>query len=177
MPSSFGSSQVVEKLYFENNDIECVPYWFSRMTSIKELSVANNSLTDEPFTDEFCNSSIAIQKIEAGANYILSISKLFGNLKSLELIHFGSTISELERSNFQNGNWIKELPASFCMLANLKKANLNENQIQQLPDDFGNLTSLEWLDLGQNLLKILPTSFSNLKNLEYLYKEYIFVAD
>jgi len=60
----------------------------------------------------------------------------------------GSLIDELERREWQNGNWIWKLPLNFGSLRALQHANLNENQICELPSDFGCLTLLEWLDLG-----------------------------
>jgi Leucine-rich repeat (LRR) protein len=65
------------------------------------------------------------------------------------MFHVGSVIDELERANFQNGNWIWELPSTFGHLVSLRHANLNENQLSYLPENFGNLVNLEWLDLGE----------------------------
>ena len=105
---------------------------------------------------------------QVGANFIASLADNFGNMTCLEYLHFGSTISELERSNFQNGNWIVKLPDSMCALKNLEKLNMNENQIAELPDLFGDLGKLSYLDLGQNMLVTLPRSFCRLCSLEYL---------
>jgi Leucine-rich repeat (LRR) protein len=78
-----------------------------------------------------------------------SLPDSFGCLENLEKLSLGSVIDELERRNFQNGNWISYLPYSFCDLINLKEIHLDENQIHELPDDFGNLINLEYLDIGR----------------------------
>nr|KAG5714713.1 hypothetical protein BaRGS_000201 [Batillaria attramentaria] len=67
----------------------------------------------------------------------------FGELESLEFVHFGSMLDEIERSNWVNGNWLQQLPASFPQLRMLTTLRLDENQIQFLPDDFGQLCNLE----------------------------------
>lgn len=159
---------LLEKLYLENNTIEIIPSWISRLKFLEELTVSDNILCNEPFDKEFCGNLTNLRKLEAGTNFIATLAENIGSMDKLKLIHLGSTISELERSNFQNGNWIKKLPDSFCELKNLVSLNANENQIDKLPDMFGNLKLLTSLDLGQNMLEYLPASFTSLVNLEYL---------
>ena len=77
------------------------------------------------------------ETVRAGDNFMESLSDKFGNLINLETLHLGSTIPELEGSNFQNGNWIKILPDLICDLRKLTKMNINENQIASLPKCFG----------------------------------------
>ncbi|KAJ7362033.1 hypothetical protein OS493_013121 [Desmophyllum pertusum] len=108
-----------------------------------------------------------------------------GELKKLEKLQLGSTICELERRAYQNGNWLFTLPCSFGWMVNLQKLHLDENQLCELPENFGSLVNLEWLilvkslakvclplfvyltssgtfSLSQNYLKTLPDNFGNL---------------
>ena len=152
----------------ENNNLKFLPDWITDIPQLEELYLSDNAVTNELFDEQFCESAANLRILEAGANYMDSISERFGLLTKLEQVHFGSTISELERSHFQNGNWMTRLPDSFCDLKHLFKANLNENQLHSLPDEFGSLHSLTWLDLGQNMLRHLPSTFCELTNLEFL---------
>eukprot|EP00111_Clytia_hemisphaerica_P023794 TCONS_00070117-protein len=152
----------------ENNTFKYFPFWFCDLPKIEEMYLSDNSVTLEPFDDEFCSNAPNLRILEAGANYMSSISEKFGLLSKLEQVHFGSTIPELERSHFQNGNWMVKLPDSFCELKHLNKANINENQLNCLPERFGELESLTWLDLGQNMIRHLPSTFCELRNLEFL---------
>ena len=106
LPDSFASSSNIEKLYLENNSIKSLPNWFSNLTRLEELTISDNSLFKEQFGDGFCMNSKCLKLLEAGANFMESLSDIFGNLINLETLHLGSTTSELERSNFQNGNWL-----------------------------------------------------------------------
>ncbi|XP_065659772.1 leucine-rich repeat protein lrrA isoform X2 [Hydra vulgaris] len=168
LPETLSCAKTIEKLFLENNMLKIVPLWFHELQNLEELSIHDNELQHQPFDNLFCKSCLKLKKLEAGANFIFSLPPHFGSLTNLDYLHLGSTKNELERSHFQNGNWITTLPDSFCELFKLKKLNINENQIELLPLQFGELKSLTWLDLGQNMLRVLPPSFCELTNLEFL---------
>eukprot|EP00794_Sanderia_malayensis_P009080 gene9080-10049_t len=168
LPETMLSAKVFEKLCFDKNDLRELPAWFSELESIEELSVNDNELADKPFVEDFCKVALQISSLSAGRNYISSLPENIGMLKKLTDLHLGSTMFELERSNFQSGNWLSRIPESFVELVNLKKVHLDENQITELPCKIGNLVNLEWLDLGQNQLENLPDSICQLGKLTYL---------
>ena len=87
--------------------------------------------------------------LDLGGNFISHLPDTLGELKHLEKIHLGSVIDELERRNFQNGNWLWSLPENFGNLTSLREANIDENQLESLPQNFGELVNLEWLNLGE----------------------------
>ena len=96
-----------------------------------------------------CLFSRSLRELTIGANSIRALPESFGRLVGLARLHIGSTMPELERRNYQNGNWMPRLPANFASLGALTWACLNENQISLLPENFGDLVNLEWLDLGR----------------------------
>ncbi|XP_028395378.1 LOW QUALITY PROTEIN: leucine-rich repeat protein SHOC-2-like [Dendronephthya gigantea] len=168
LPDNFHSAAVIESLYLDNNILGVLPGWFGQLSSIICLSLNDNKLQGSPFPNIFpMVSKNTLKKLEMGGNAISHLPKSIGELCQLEELHIGSTICELERRHFQNGNWIRELPESFGQLYSVKKLYLDENQIAKLPDSFGNLFCLSWIDLGQNMLSHLPDTFCNLTLLEY----------
>ena len=168
LPSNFPSAEILKKLILDKNKLKCVPDWFGDLKSIEELSIDDNELCNEAFTKDFCNSASIITKLSAGRNYLTKLPENIGNLNKLTWLHLGSTMHELERGNFQSGNWLSLIPDSFTELSSLKRLRLDENQITSLPDNFGHLKKLEWLDLGQNQLVCLPESICELQALSYL---------
>ncbi|XP_072044102.1 uncharacterized protein [Amphiura filiformis] len=166
LPDPFESAVTLERLYLISNDIHRVPGWIGNMPNLTELSFRDNQLGDSPFSEAFGSVSIQLESFDISGNFIKSLPSTIGNMKGLQTLHMGSVIGELERRNFQNGNWIPQLPDSFGELVNLKELRADENQLSELPEKFGQLVHLEFIDLGQNMLLSLPNSFSQLKSLK-----------
>lgn len=166
-PTDLKGAHLLRKIYADANQICSIPDWFSLCVNLEELSIRDNMLHHNPFPPNFGDVCKKLRRFDLGGNFMSALCDSFGNLEALEYVHLGSVIDELERSNFQNGNWMMHLPNNFGLLLNLREAHLDENQLAQLPDNFGCLVNLEWLDLGQNQLTDLPESFGNLRALRY----------
>ena len=148
LPSRFKSCRSLRQLFVAKNRLHALPDWFSDMPQLEGLVLNDNQLVESPFPENFGDVSVKLKTLEIAGNYVRRLPESLGRLFHLQRIHVGSMIDELERRDFQNGNWIWKLPSNFGTLIALRHANLNENQICELPSDFGNLALLEWLDLG-----------------------------
>ncbi|PIK61715.1 hypothetical protein BSL78_01345 [Apostichopus japonicus] len=167
LTTSLASTERLKTFHAGHNRLEGLPQWTSKLKSIETYSVKDNVLLGRPFEDEFCESAKeTLITFDLAGNFIEYLPSNLGILSKVEFLHVGSIIPELERSNFQNGNWIMNLPENVGEMVSLTKLRLDENQFDRLPDSFGNLVNLEFLDLGQNRLRHLPDSFCNLKSLK-----------
>jgi len=148
LPSRFKSCRSLQQLFLAKNSLRALPDWFSDMPELEELVLSDNQLMESPFPENLGDVCVKLKTFEIAGNYVRRLPESLGRLSFLQRIHIGSLIDELERRDFQNGNWIWKLPVNFGCLIALRHANLNENQLCELPSAFGNLVLLEWLDLG-----------------------------
>jgi len=148
LPSRFRSCRQLRQLFIGKNSLYMLPNWFCDMPELEELVLNGNQLVESPLPENFGDTSVKLRTFEIAGNYVRHLPESLGRLSCLQRIHIGSLIDELERREWQNGNWIWKLPANFGSLRALRHANLNENQISELPTDVGCLVLLEWLDLG-----------------------------
>ncbi|XP_031567584.1 leucine-rich repeat-containing protein 1-like [Actinia tenebrosa] len=166
LPNEFKSAEILQYFYVVNNLIKILPPWFEKLYSIIELNLSDNELIDMALPPEFCSASgKTLLSLDLSGNKMTELPNNMGELKNLATFHLGSTICELERRAFQNGNWLKELPDTFSQVTFLAKLHLDENQLVCLPESFGDLVNLEWLDVSQNRINQLPDSFCLLKKL------------
>ncbi|XP_041363657.1 leucine-rich repeat protein soc-2-like [Gigantopelta aegis] len=168
LPKHCRSKTTLKKFYADVNCLAELPEWISDLPSLVELSLKDNKLTKKPISDRFGNRCKHLTVLDIGGNFMTELPESIGSMTKLECLYAGSVIDELERRNFQNGNWISYVPQSLCSLLSLRELRLDENQLNGLPEDFGHLVSLEFLDLGQNLIHDLPESFGSLKKLRVL---------
>jgi len=169
LPDKFQSAKVIESFFMEKNYLKTLPSWFDSLFSIVNLGLADNQLIGSPLPDSFGTvSGNSLKSLDLSANNMSQLPDSIGELKNLEKLQLGSTISELERRAFQNGNWLRTLPSTFGWMVNLQKLHLDENQLVELPENFGSLVNLEWADFGQNRLESLPQSFCSLRKLWFL---------
>ncbi|XP_022092464.1 leucine-rich repeat protein SHOC-2-like isoform X1 [Acanthaster planci] len=162
----FDSCHCLEKLFLTGNRLSTLPDWIGKLPKLQEISLRDNQLAAKPLPEAFGESSReGLMYLDMSGNFVMELPSTLGLLTHLDFLHLGSVIGELERRNFQNGNWIERLPDNFGNLTLLRELRAEENQLSCLPENFGDLVSLEFLDLGQNLLRRLPDSFSKLKNL------------
>ncbi|CAH3020454.1 unnamed protein product, partial [Porites evermanni] len=169
LPESFQSAGVIESFFMEKNYVKTLPSWCGSLCNIVNLGMADNQLVGNPLPDNFGSvSGKSLRTLDLSGNNISQLPDSVGELKHLEKLQLGSTICELERRAFQNGNWLHSLPNSFGWMINLQKLHLDENLLTELPENFGSLENLEWADFGQNRLRKLPESFCSLTRLWFL---------
>ena len=152
LPSKFQSCHSLEKFYADFNILQLLPDWISDLNNVIEFSVKDNQFQYQALPDSFPPKCKRLKHLDMGGNFMSKLPDSLGELQDLEYLHLGSVIGELERRNFQNGNWIADIPESVCDLKNLRELYIDENQITELPVNFGSLSSLETLDLGKRQL-------------------------
>ena len=148
LPENCMFSNTLESLYVERNELQLLPYWINNVPSCERISFRDNQIISKPFTEEFGDNNQSVIFLDITGNYIEELPSTIGGLNQLDILKLGSTFKEIERNNFQNGNWIRYIPESFVQLSNLTILLADENHIRELPDDFGDLRSLKFLDLG-----------------------------
>jgi Leucine-rich repeat (LRR) protein len=112
----FSSTVTLKKLFLDRNRISSLPDWVSQLDNIEELCASDNHLFQQALTEKFGTTCKKVKVLDLGGNFMSSLPDSFGCLENLEKLSLGSVIDELERRNFQNGNWISYLPYSFCDL-------------------------------------------------------------
>ena len=151
LSSTFASARVLEKLFLSENFLTYLPDWMGNMPHIQEISAEDNRLTGNIIPEEFGLNCQELKVLNLAGNYVSELPASIGYLSSLESLHLGSCIDELERRAYQNGNRITTLPDTFCQLSKLRFLRLDENKLTSVPEDIGLLTSLDHLDLGRAL--------------------------
>ena len=168
LPSKFHSCHSLEKFYVDFNLLQVLPDWISSLNSVIEFSVKDNQFQSQTLPETFPLNCKRLKHLDMGGNFMSKLPDSLGELQNLEYLHLGSVIGELERRNFQNGNWLPDVPKSICDLKGLRELYLDENQLSELPADFGNLSSLDTIDLGKTCLFIsgllIRTLFFSLVN-------------
>ncbi|XP_033630181.1 leucine-rich repeat-containing protein 40-like isoform X1 [Asterias rubens] len=163
----FKSCHCLKKLYLTGNRLTVLPVWIGELPKLQELSLRDNQLEHKALPESFGETSRnTLRHLDISGNFQTELPSTLGLLVHLDFLHMGSVIGELERQNFQNGNWIARFPENFGNLHLLRELHAEENQLNCLPENFGDLASLEFLDLGQNMLRQLPESFCELKSLQ-----------
>jgi len=155
LPSHFNSCYCVEKLYFESNLLYSLPDWISDLTNVVEFSFKDNQFQGQAISDQFPHNCQKLKHFDMSGNFMNKLPEDLGAMRNVKFIHLGSVIGELERRNFQNGNWLATIPDSICQLTLLRELYMDENQISQLPNSFGELVSLEILDLGMYNIELM----------------------
>lgn len=153
LPKHCRSCNTLKKFYAESNLLADLPNWIDDLTEVVELSLKNNQFQHQTLSNNFGKNSNHMKLLDVSGNFMSQLPESIGELTSLEFCHFGSYIGELERRNFQNGNWISYIPNTFCELLNLRELHFDENQLRELPDDFGKLVNLEYLDVGMFVIR------------------------
>lgn len=149
LPSHCSSCNSLQKVYADSNLLQMLPPWVSDLKNVVEFSVKDNQFQHQTLPDTFPKACKRLKHLDMSGNFMSDLPYSLGELEELEFLHLGSVIGELERRNFQNGNWIAKIPDSICYLTKLKELHIDENQLNDLPANFGELISLEILDLGK----------------------------
>ncbi|XP_070185155.1 leucine-rich repeat protein SHOC-2-like [Littorina saxatilis] len=165
LPLTCSSQRTLKKFYGGMNMLTGFPFWVGRLPELTDLCLKENNITGNCLPDDIGQVCKKLRYLDLCGNHLTELPESFGELESLEFVHFGSMLDELERKDYINGNWLRQLPRSFPQLTALTKLRLDENHLQFLPDDIGRLCNLEYLNLGQNILHDVPESFGELQSL------------
>ena len=166
LPDAFASCCRLRCGFFGVNCLGHVPAWIGCMPRIEELDLSDNRLLGDALPSRFGENLNRLKYFNLAGNQLTVLPDTFALLESLEDLRLGSTIPELERRDFQNGNWLRVFPDGFGHLSKLKHLQADENRIVELPKSFGaSLQLLTYVDLAQNTLAALPDSFCDLAGL------------
>jgi hypothetical protein len=127
-----------------------------RLTALKELRLANNSLTTLP--DELANCK-SLVFLDIGSNQMTALPQVIGKLSSLEKLDI-------------RYNGLTEFPEVVLELNNLWYLQMWGNYLTGLPESLGKLTKLKELYLKDNRLAMLPHSITKMKSLTYIDYNY-----
>jgi len=165
-------------IVWPSSGIESLPQSIGDLTSLTELNLKDNKLTDLPNTTGKLQS---LKSIGLASNSFSEIPSVLLNLAKLE---------ELDIS----GNSIKTIPEGFktlklfaaqhnqienvsvlCKIPTLTYLRLCDNKLSEVPDCFSGLKNLKLLTLGMNQLTDLPnlTALTALKELVLASNSYI----
>ena len=148
LPDNCQFGATLEYLYVERNELISLPKWINNLPVCEKMSFRGNAICGTPFTEEFGENNQNIRLLDLTGNNIEELPQTIGELLQLKVLKLGSMLKEIERSNFQNGNWIKVIPESFVQLSSLTQLHFDENHLMTLPDSVGELRSLTFLNLG-----------------------------
>ncbi|XP_062510631.1 leucine-rich repeat protein lrrA-like [Corticium candelabrum] len=169
MPNQLVSSYCLQSVFLNDNLLTVMSEWFSNTSQLQELDISNNSLEGDALPQAFGLQSPNVQFLSLAGNHVTRLPESLCNMSHLRELKLGSTIPEIDRRAFQNGNWLHSLPEEFGGLVSLERLWLDENKLNCLPQSFGSLSHLTFVDMCQNLLSELPDSFCNLSALVTLY--------
>jgi internalin A len=128
-----------------------VPDWIIEFTSLEELVIYDNPLTDFP---------IKITEMTSLRRLIINDAKLAAVPPEI------GRLSQLEALGLANNN-IDELPVEICNLKDLKALDLGANRLGSLPS-LDSLSRLTHLYLWKNNFSEIPSQLRALKKLEVL---------
>lgn len=165
LPDHLESPHSLQSIYLNDNKLTDVPKWLSYTPVVEELDISNNSLQGDALPAAFGLHSPNMQVLEIAGNHLTKLPDSLCSMSKLRELKLGSTIPELDRRAFQNGNWLSTLPEGFGKLSNLERLWVDENKLKILPNSFGHLCHLTFVDMCQNLLSILPDSICKLSSL------------
>lgn len=156
-----------------------LPGDIGKLTALRELRLANNSLSNLP--DEMANLTSLIF-LDLGSNGMSALPPVIGQIKSLEKIDirynaievFPEVLYELPNLWYLQmwGNYQTSLPESFGKLSKLKELYLKDNRLAMLPHAIVGIKSLVYIDYNYNrICAPYPDVDTWLKKKDKEYKE------
>lgn len=158
---------MLEVLNLDNNNIEEIPDQIDNLKNLTELNLGMNPIAYLP--DSFSNLNKLTDLNLTLDPIIEHLPDNFGdliNLRTIKLNNIENIRHQLK--NVWARNKLRNLPASFAKLGQLKELDIYALKIKELPDDIGNLTNLVSLRVEKTYLESLPDSLFDLKKLRHL---------
>ena len=146
------TAENIEMLSMNSCFLKKIPDVFHNFTSLKELYMYDNQLTNIP--NSICKL-FSLEMLDLNSNQIEIFPESITKLESLK---------QLNLSN----NRLRKFPNSLKDLKSLIRLELDNNELTDLPMAITDLTSLENLQLQENNLKELPISMQNLLSIKEL---------
>lgn len=148
---------------------------WSKLTSLKVLSLSRNCLTIWPFELDYVPR---LSQLYLGGNKFTKLSAEIANSKSLEVLVLSAnrlrklptqlaTLKKLRHLNVAR-NYLERIGAELFSLPNLEELYLQGNQLKVLPEAIGKLRKIRRLNLAYNQLVSLPEGLYWLDSLEEL---------
>ena len=137
-PDNCGRLKRLNELNLDENLIEALPMQFTRMRTLKEISLARNRLYEIP---EGINKLTALKALNLENNYLEALPLAVGKVKGLTNLNVSK-------------NRLVDVPDTICDLKYLKKLNVESNCLLTLPLRISDMTLLE-LKIGHNRIEIL----------------------
>jgi len=148
LTASLASLKNLTTLNLAGNQLEDIPDFFGKLSSLTDLDISENNVKALP--DALLD--IPLKRFWAPKNGLQSLPQKIGNCRTLQDI------------NFENNKFTK-LPDSIGQLQDLKKLNVAFNGVRILPESFSTLGNLQELILSDNpALNYIPeyTNFPHL---------------
>jgi len=149
----------LEKLNFENNNLNYIPVTIGFLTNLKELYLANNQLETLPIE---IGSLAKLELLDLGEsrgsyNKITSLPNEMENLINLKQLSIAN-------------NKLLEVPDCIYKLVSLERLDLSYNEISEIGAEIENLKNLNFLNVSYNKLESLPAEIGKLIRLKELIR-------
>ena len=172
-PPEIGQLSTLERLIATNNKLTgSFPDTFANLTSLKELDVRYNPLTNIDVVADLPRLELVL----VGHNSISGLEKSFHKIRALHLNSNPVTrfslptamptltylnLSSAKLTAFGEGGVFEKLP-------NLQKLVLDKNHMVSFPPGIGKLKKLEHLSCYNNILAKIPAELGQLSELKFL---------
>ncbi|RPB29083.1 PP2C-domain-containing protein [Terfezia boudieri ATCC MYA-4762] len=171
-PDEIGQLSALERLIATNNKLSgSFPPAFANLTSLKELDVRYNPLTNIDVVADLPR----VELVLVGHNSVSGLEKSFHKIRALHLNSNPVTrfslpwaMPTLTSLNLSSAKLTSFGDAVFEKLPNLQKLVLDKNHMASLPAGIGKLKKLEHLSACSNSLKALPADIGQLSELKFL---------
>jgi hypothetical protein len=144
----------ISKLNLYDCGLTKVPVELNLFTSLKELSLENNDLSNANFS------------------VLLELKKLKSlSLQNCRLNKIPAQLFQLKGLEILNLYWnnLTDIPDELYSLTKLKDLNIGSNNLNSLSPKISNLKNLEFLETSATEIKNYPDAMTTLKNIKELY--------
>lgn len=175
LPEEISELKQIHRAVFVGNQLAVLPKSAAQLTSLRELDIRRNALTNisvvcdlpnlEVLLADFNHIGVLDVKIGPNANRFKAPNN---PLTSFSLSTVNNNPAHITRLDLSNAKLAMISDDAFRYLPNLSHLSLDYNQFTKLPGAIGELSKLAILTCTNNLLSALPESISDLSNLRTL---------